>query len=142
MKASKNGLQLIKSFEGLSLKAYKCPANIWTIGYGSTKGVKDGMVITLEEAEALLKADLKPVEDYLNKSGLILTQNKFDALASFIFNLGIGAFNGSTLKKTILNNGDESEIRYQFNRWVYAGKNKLTGLVIRRDLEADLFFSK
>jgi len=141
MKTSDNGINLIKSFEGLYLKAYLCPAQVATIGYGHTNGVKLGQVIIVDQAIEYLKADLAPVEAYLNKSGLVLNQNQFDALVSFIFNLGQGAFNGSTLKKEIIEN-DREGIKTNWMKWVNAGGKKLPGLVRRRDLELDLFFKQ
>ena len=86
MKTSPKGIALIKEFEGLRLKAYKCPGGVWTIGYGHTAGVKSGMVITEAQAEEYLKADLIVFERYLNGLGLALNQNQFDALVSFIYN--------------------------------------------------------
>jgi lysozyme len=141
MKTSDNGLNLIKSCEGLYLKAYLCPAKVATIGYGSTRDVKLGMVITVDQAIERLKADLAPVEAYLNKSGLVLTQNQFDALVSFIFNLGEGAFDKSTLKKEIIEK-DVEGIKRQWMRWINAAGKPLKGLKIRRKLELDLFLKK
>lgn len=138
MKVSENGLNLIKSFEGLYLKTYKCPAGVLTIGYGHTYNVTIGQVITVKEAIQFLKSDLISVENYLYKSGLILTQNQFDALASFIFNLGVSAFDNSTLKQEIIDK-DTDGIKFQWMRWVNAGGKKLPGLVTRRDLELDLY---
>ena len=101
MEISIDGINIIKTFEGLFLKSYLCPAKIWTIGWGSTKGVKRGMVITVQEAEQRLLDDIAPIENYLNNLGIDLNQNQFDALCSFIFNLGVGNFSSSTLLKLI-----------------------------------------
>ena len=139
MNISTNGIELIKQFEGCRLKAYKCPAGIWTIGYGHTSGVKEGQTITRAEAEQLLKEDLARFERVINNIVKIeINQNQFDALVSFSYNLGVGALNNSTLLR-LLNKGDYNGAAEQFNRWVYAGGKKLTGLVKRRTAEKELF---
>lgn len=140
MEISIDGINIIKTFEGLFLKSYLCPAKIWTIGWGSTKGVKRGMVITVQEAEQRLLDDIAPIENYLNNLGIDLNQNQFDALCSFIFNLGVGNFSSSTLLKLIKKNKNDPNIKNQFNRWVYAGGKILPGLVKRRKVEGDLYF--
>lgn len=140
-KISDKGVRLICSFEGLELKAYLCPAGIWTIGIGHTKGVKKGDVITKEQAIQYFKDDVRPIEDYLNKLNICETQGQFDALVSFIFNLGIGNFRKSTLFKKIKNKASNDEICAQFRRWVYAGGKKLNGLVRRREAECSLWIS-
>ena len=106
MKTSRDALNAIKEFEGLRLQAYKCPAGVWTIGYGHTDGVTDGMEITERQATALLKADLIPVEKAVNELGVCKTQGQFDALVDFAFNLGIEALKGSTLLKCIRRGGE------------------------------------
>ena len=144
MKINEEGLSLIKSFEGLRLKAYKCPAGVWTIGYGSTEGVKPGMTITREEAEALLKKDIERFEIGVEKvidENITLTSNQFSALVSFSFNVGLENFKKSTLLKMI-NKGNKDEleaIHYQFRRWVYANKKVLPGLQRRREAEFKLY---
>ena len=144
MKTNESGITLIKSFEGLRLKAYKCPAGVWTIGYGSTEGVKPGMVITEEQAEALLKKDIELFEIGVEKvidENITLTSNQFSALVSFSFNVGLENFKKSTLLKMI-NKGNKDEleaIHSQFKRWVYANKKVLPGLVKRREAEFDLY---
>ena len=142
MKISEKGLNLIKRHEGLRLKSYMCPAGKWTIGYGHTRTAKPDQYITEDTAEELLILDLdiacRAVESSLNN----LTQNQFDALVSFVFNVGSGNFRKSTLLKKIKANATEEAIREQFYRWVYANKNILGGLVKRRKDEADLYFSK
>ena len=92
MTTSENGLNFIKSFEGLRLTAYRCPAGKWTIGYGHTKGVKKGMYISEAVATHFLIEDVQRVEPVINSYDGIYhwTQNEFDALASFAFNCGIG----------------------------------------------------
>ena len=139
MNISETGIQLIKKFEGCSLKAYKCPAGIWTIGYGHTSGVKEGQTITKKEAEAYLKQDLTTFETFVtNLVTVAINQNQFDALVSFCYNLGPGNLRSSTLLKRI-NAGDFNGAAEQFDRWIYAGGRKLSGLVKRRAAEKTLF---
>lgn len=138
---SRQGIELIKSHEGLRLTAYKCPGNVWTIGYGHTSGVAPGMIINEARAEALLQSDLEQFENAVNNLVEVpINQHQFDALVSFTFNVGIGAFVNSTLL-TQLNNGNYAEAANQFSRWVYGGGKKLPGLVRRRQEEASLFLS-
>ena len=139
---SEKGIELIKQFEGLRLKAYQCSAGVWTIGYGHTKGVKQGQTITEQEAERLLKEDLRVFENCLNSVGLVLSQNQFDALVSFIFNVGAGNFRSSTLLKKAKINQNDLSICSEFAKWKFANKKELPGLVGRRAAEADLYFSK
>lgn len=139
---TQEGIELIKSFEGLRLKAYKCPAGVWTIGYGHTKGVKEGDVITEQEAEDMLKKDVVGFE--INVRGAVipnLNDHQYDALTSFAYNVGLGNFRKSTLLR-LINSGitAREDITNQFMRWVYAGGKKLTGLVRRRTAEAELYF--
>ena len=91
LRTSQNGINLIKQFEGCHLKSYKCPAGIWTIGYGHTAGVYDGMTISQVQAESFLKDDLFKYEEKVNKyyTKYIWTQNEFDALVSFAFNIAV-----------------------------------------------------
>ena len=135
------GIELIKKHEGCRLQAYKCPAGVWTIGYGHTQGVKAGQSITQAEADNYLKSDLKTFESFLNRAGLRLNQNQFDALVSFIFNVGSGAFHGSTLKKKIQANPSDPTIRDEFRKWKNGGGRVLPGLVKRREDEANLYFA-
>ena len=141
MKTSPKGIALIKEFEGLRLKAYKCPGGVWTIGYGHTAGVKSGMVITEAQAEEYLKADLVPFERYLNGLGLALNQNQFDALVSFIYNVGTGNFSSSTLLRKVRANPQDNSIMDEFLRWVYSKGRVLPGLQRRRLAEMKLYFS-
>lgn len=139
MKTGKRGIELIKEFEGFSRNPYLCPAGVWTIGYGSTKGVKKNTKpITKQDAEKLLINDLTDAERAVRSFVKVpLTQNQFDALVSFTFNLGAGALSRSTLLK-MLNAGDY-DLESQFLRWVRAGGKILPGLARRRQAEADLF---
>lgn len=146
MKTSKNGIQLIKQFEGCRLKAYKCPANVWTIGIGHTgtvngKPITADMTITELMAETLLAIDLQKFENAINtKVKKPLTQNEFDALVSFVFNNGIGAFANSTMLK-LLNQGNFELAAKQFDRWIYAKGKVLNGLKKRRAAEKALFLT-
>ena len=141
MKTSPKGIALIKEFEGLRLKAYKCPGGVWTIGYGHTADVKPGMVITEAQAEEYLKADLIAFERYLNGLGLALNQNQFDALVSFIYNVGTGNFSNSTLLRKVRANPQDNSIMDEFLRWVYSKGRVLPGLQRRRLREMKLYFS-
>ena len=139
MTTSSKGLQLIKDFEGLRLFAYRCPAGVPTIGYGHTKGVRMGQTITEKQAEDFLKEDLKPVEKYLNDMGINFLQEQFDALASWIFNLGAGKFQHSTLFYKISADAPDAEIAEQILKWVNANGKPLPGLKRRRVAEANMF---
>ena len=141
MKTSPKGIALIKEFEGLRLKAYLCPGGVWTIGYGHTAGVKPGMVITEAQAEEYLKADLIAFERYLNGLGLALNQNQFDALISFIYNVGTGNFSNSTLLRKVRVYPQDNSIMDEFLRWVYSKGRVLPGLQRRRLAEMKLYFS-
>ena len=138
MTTSRNGLQLIKDFEGLRLESYKCPAGVWTIGYGHTKGVKPNVVIDQMRAEDLLIEDIAPIERMLNKLGINFRQECFDALVSWNFNLGEGAFRNSTLLKKIVADAPDEEITDQIVKWVNAGGKPLVGLKRRRVAEANI----
>lgn len=140
MRTSDIAFEKIQEFEGLRLTAYKCPAGVWTIGYGHTKGVKMGQTITKTQAETLLRGDLLPCEDYVRGLNLELTQGQFDALVDFCFNLGTGALGRSTLLQKIRTKADEQTIRGEFAKWVNAGGVRLQGLVKRRAWEADRYF--
>lgn len=139
MKTSQKGIELIKKHEGLRLAAYLCPAGVPTIGYGHTKGVRLGQVITEAEAEKLLIQDLKTAEDEINRHLLPLKQHQFDSLTSFVFNVGVGSFRKSTLLKRLKMDVNHPDIVNQFNRWVYGGGKILKGLVKRRREEANLY---
>lgn len=136
MKASDLVIAKIKEFEGFSSTAYRCPAGVWTCGFGTTKGITPTTRCTRSEAEQWLKRDLAPIEAYLNTVAEVDTQGKYDALCSFIFNLGMGNFKNSTLLKKIKAGAATEDIQAQFKRWVYAGGKKLKGLVRRREWEA------
>ena len=141
MNTSPKGIALIKEFEGLRLKAYQCPGGVWTIGYGHTAGVKPGMLISKAQAEEYLKADLIAFERYLNGLGLALNQNQFDALVSFIYNVGTGNFSSSTLLRQVRANPQDNSILDELLRWVYSKGRVLPGLQRRRLAEMKLYFS-
>lgn len=139
MKTSIKGINLIKEFEALRTEAYKCPAGVWTIGYGHTSNVRKGQVINELCAETFLAIDLQKCEYAINTSVTVpLNQNQFDALASFIFNVGVGAFQKSTLLKK-LNNSDYTGAADKFDEWIYSNKKISQGLINRRKKEKDLF---
>ncbi|MGV8002843.1 lysozyme [Photorhabdus temperata subsp. temperata] len=141
MQISEKGLKALKGYEGCSLTAYRCPAGVWTIGYGHTCGVKPGDVVTDKQAEQFLLEDLAPVYITLENAVKVpLTQGQFDALCSFIFNCGTGAFVRSTLLKK-LNAGDYKGAANQFMRWNMAGGRVLPGLDVRRASEKTMFLS-
>ena len=146
MKISKVGLDLIKSFEGCQLKAYRCPAGVWTIGWGTTEpvnGVKphEGMRITREQADQLLVSHLKRYEDAVNRLGVPLNQNQFDALVCFCYNLGTGIFKGSLLNA--IKSKQWTNVASQillYNKARVNGKlTVLKGLDRRRKAESALF---
>jgi len=142
MKISQEGLSLIKKFEGCELEAYRCAANVLTIGYGSTKGVKEGDTITQEEADSLLLHEMDEYEGYVKDSVTVdLNQNQFDALVSWVFNLGPSNLKASTLLK-VLNAKDYEGVPAQIKRWNKAGGKVLQGLIRRREAESLLFAGK
>ena len=139
MKIVYEGLKMIKHFEGLELNAYQCAAGVWTIGYGHTKGVQQGMVISEETADEMLVEELKEFENYINDMvNCTLNQNQFDALVSWVYNLGPANLQASTLLN-VLNAGDYAGVPAQIKRWNKAGGKVLEGLTRRREAEADLF---
>ena len=134
------GLKKLKEFEGLRKEAYYDAAGVPTIGYGHTKGVRMGDVISEYWAEMFLKADLYDVEKQVDSLGLDLNQPQFDALVSFAFNMGFYKLKTSTLMKTIKEGGNMRAIKQEFKKWIYAGGKIQPGLVKRRDWEAKRFF--
>lgn len=141
MKINQEGLNLIKDFEGCRLKAYLCPAGVWTIGYGHTQGVKPDMVITQLDADRFLLQDLKRFEEAVSSLVKVpITPNQFSALVSFAYNVGTGALYDSTLLRK-LNNKDYKGAANEFLRWNKAGGKVLPGLTKRRIAERDLFIN-
>ncbi len=142
MKASEKAYSLIRQFEGLRLTAYRCPAGVWTIGYGHTSGVTEGMTISIEQAEEFLRQDIEAAEGIVNAECPNLRQCRFDALVSFVFNVGEGNFRKSTLLMKVKVNPDDNSIMDEFLRWVYAKGKVLPGLQKRRLAEMKLYFSE
>ncbi|CDG86521.1 lysozyme [Xenorhabdus bovienii] len=144
MEISENGINKIKSYEGLRLHAYPDPATgaePWTIGYGHTKGVKPEQIITEQQAETFLHEDLIPIYTEIQRIVKVpLTQGQFDALCSFIFNLGVGNFIHSTLLKK-LNLADYQGAAEEFLKWDRADGRVLADLRVRRASEQKMFMS-
>lgn len=143
------GIDMIKRFEGFRSAPYKCPAGIPTIGYGATfyttskKVTMTDKSITEAEAASLLRYMLKSFEQYVDSYCVdTLTQNQFDALVSFCYNLGPANLKASTLLKKVNANPNDETIRAEFMKWTKAGGRTLKGLVTRRAAEADLYFKK
>jgi hypothetical protein len=136
MKASRILIEKIKEFEGLRLRAYRDSGGKPTIGYGHTLGVKMGQRITELQAEEMLRQDLWVAGRFANTIKEIDTQGKYDAVVSFIFNLGVGSFKRSTLYRRILRHAPDKMIQAEFRRWTHSGGKVLSGLVKRREWEA------
>lgn len=133
------GIELIKEFEGLRLQAYRCPAGVWTIGWGHTADVKPGMKISAARAEELLSADTERVERQLLEYRL--NNNQRAALVSFGFNVGTDALKRSTLLRLVAADPADTKIGAEFERWVYAKGQRLPGLVRRRRRERQVYES-
>lgn len=141
MRMSDYAFSRLKEFEGLRLTAYRCAGGKWTIGYGHTKGVREGMRIDERTASRLLEEDVEYFESFLAKEPYAedITQGQWDALVDFLFNLGVGNFLSSTLRKRIIEDVDHNDIPNQFRRWNKAGGKVLMGLVKRREWEAQMY---
>ena len=147
MNASNRAKSLIMQFEGLSTSAYVCPAGVWTIGYGHTKGVQRNDKITEKTAERLLENDLKTVSVSLNialqKNNVTVTQHQFDALCSFVFNLGLTKLLDSTLFKELkaghIKNAAKEFLKWNKARNEYGEMIPMKGLTRRREAESRLF---
>lgn len=144
MRMSDAGIALIKEFEGCRLTAYKCPAGIWTIGYGHTTAagspeVTPGMAITQQDAEDILRRDLVKYENGVIKLvNVELAQGQFDALVDFAYNAGVGALAKSTLLKKV--NAEEFDaVPNELMKWTKGGGRELPGLVRRRRAEARIW---
>ncbi len=145
MEVNKAGRDLIKKFEGCKLRAYKCPAGLWTISWGLTfypdgTKVKEGDVITQQQAEDYFNAivdDFAKKVDALIKSNV--SENNFSALVSFAYNVGMGNFQRSTLLRKVNANPKDKTILAEFKKWTRANGEVLKGLVRRRDAEAKLY---
>lgn len=146
MKVNAEGYALIKKFEGCRLKAYKCPANVWTIGYGNTfyengMKVKEGDVITQQRAEELAKFIIDQfavtIEPFIQKP---LTDNQFSACVSLAYNIGTSGFKRSSVFKKLNINPNDPTIADSFRLWNKGGGKVLAGLVKRREAEIQLYF--
>lgn len=144
MKMSAAGIDMVKEFEGLRLKAYKCSAAVWTVGFGHTSAagnpiVTPELVITKDEAEEILKRDMEQYEEGVRKYVKVdLTQGQFDALVDFAYNAGVGALQKSTLLKKV-NAEKFDEVPAEFMKWTKGGGKELPGLVRRRRAEVKLW---
>jgi lysozyme len=138
-RCSNAGLAIIKRSEGLRLTAYQDTGGVWTIGYGHTgPDVHQGLTITEARADELLRADIMEAEGDVRRLCPVTTQNQFDALVSFTFNLGGGQLEKSTLRR-LHNEGKYAEAQGQFGRWINDNGRELPGLVTRRADEAELY---
>lgn len=151
-KLDKEGKNFIKTNEGLRLESYLCDGKVWTIGYGSTRipfkrgelyiPVTQGMSCTYTYANELFEDTVTLYEDIVNKwIEVDLTQNQFNALVDFAYNFGESNFSNSTLRRKINSGASKEEISHEFRRWVYADGEENEGLVSRREMEIDLYFS-
>ncbi len=146
MNLSEDGFRLIRGFEGYHRKlpdggciAYRCPAGVWTLGYGCTKGIREGMIWSHEQAEAALRDEIAGHEAGVSRMVTVpVNQNQYDALVSFAYNCGDGALQKSTLLR-LLNRGDYEGAARSFAAWNKGGGRVLPGLVTRRAREASLF---
>ena len=142
MNTSQEGLDLIKKFEGCELTAYQDSVDVWTIGFGHTKGVEEGDEITQDEAEEMLASELDEYEGYIDDMvECDLEQCQFDALVAWVYNLGPTNLKSSTMLKR-LNSNDLDDVPNQIKRWDKAGGKVLAGLVRRREAESLLFEGK
>lgn len=139
MKISQTGVDLLKHFEGCKLEAYQDSVGVWTIGYGHTKGIYEGLEITQSEAEKMLVDELPEYEGYIdNIVDQNLSQCQFDALVCWVYNLGPTNLSSSTMLKE-LQAGNMDLVPFQMKRWDKAGGKPLLGLTRRRNAEALLF---
>jgi len=146
MKVNAEGYALLKRFEGCRLKAYLCPANVWTIGYGNTfyedgTKVKEGDVITQQRADKLAKFIVEQFADKIRP--LIkqpLNENKFSACVSLAYNIGVGGFKKSSVLRKLNVNPNDPTIADSFRMWNKGGGVVLKGLVNRREAEIQLYF--
>lgn len=135
-------IEKLMEMEGLRLEAYRDAAGVLTIGYGHTKGVREGDRISAYWAKELLKEDVEEVAQDVLSLGVARTEGQLDALTSFAFNVGFGRLCRSTLLKTIRRRGSRNQIRREFKRWVFADGKRLRGLEKRREWEARRFFER
>jgi len=137
---SGSDLALTEQFEGCQLTAYQDVAGVWTIGYGHTgPDVSPGLTITQTQAAQLLQQDVASAAACVNQAVTVdLNQDEFDALVDFVFNVGRGAFQGSTMLRD-LNAGDFAGAAGEFDKWDHAGGKVVAGLLRRREAEQALF---
>ena len=140
MKTTEILIEKLMEMEGLRLKAYRDAAGVLTIGYGHTRGVREGDRISAYWAKELLREDVEEVAKNVLSLGVARTEGQLDALTSFAFNVGFGRLCRSTLLKTIRRRGSRNQIKREFKRWVYADGKRLRGLEKRREWEAKRFF--
>lgn len=138
MRASDILIEAIKGFETFRAEAYKCPAGVWTIGYGHTGGVKKGQRVSKARAEELLRQDLRSTEASVDKLDVARTQGQYDALVDITFNCG--DMSKSTLVRKIREGAGKDEITKEFMRWVHSDGKVLPGLIKRRAWDAERFF--
>ena len=129
-------------FEGFRAKAYRCPAGVWTIGYGTTKGVKEGMRINQNQAFKLLQDDARILESQITSLAIPFTQNQFDAVGLFCYNVGFSAFKSSTLYKVIKTDRYDKKIETLWMQWCYSKGKVLRGLKTRRESECTLYLGR
>lgn len=125
--------------EGFRAKAYRCPSGVWTIGYGTTTGVKKGMIVNQNQAFKLLQDDSSKLERLINKLGVDFTQNQFDAIGLFCYNCGFQVFRSSTLFKVIKGNRYDPRIKKLWLQWKYSKGKVLRGIERRREVEVNLY---
>ncbi|MNF39843.1 Lysozyme RrrD [compost metagenome] len=143
MNLSPNGLDTIKGFEQLRLTAYLDTGGVWTIGYGHTRSALAGMQISEARALMLLAQDVAEAVEAVNKLVRVpLEQYEFDALVSFVFNIGVGAFKSSTMLRCLNDRAEPMRIGTEFLRWVYDNGKKIAGLETRRRKERLLFLGR
>jgi lysozyme len=140
---NEKGLAIIKESEGLSLTPYICPGGYPSIGYGNRTHATEFDIITEQQAEQFLQEDLEDTYYHLaiTTQHLVLTDNQWSALVSFVYNVGIGKFIQSTLSRK-LKAGDYEGAGNEFRKWVYANGKKLPGLIKRREKERSLFLEE
>lgn len=134
MQVSEKGLELTKSSEGLRLKAYQDTGGVWTIGYGHTRNVYPGQIISQDDAARFLKTDMEYAVSVVNEHCLPCTQGQFDALCDFVFNVGVNQFLHSTLFR-LHKAGDYKNAAAQFQKWKYDNGKIIPGLIVRRSKE-------
>ena len=140
---TQEGLELLKALEGCRLTAYRCPAGVWTIGYGHTKGVTDGMTITADRAEELLLEDVQTFRNAVKRAVKVeQTEQQIDALTILAYNIGVRAFRDSSLLRCINQGKPRQMITAQWQRWHYVGKTESVGLLNRRNEEIALYYGE